>query len=265
MDSIDKLLDFYNKSDEQDMYHNVVEHVLKNIHKVEEVTIYDMADLCFSSTATISRLVKKLDFKNYTDFKTQISYALKNYKYLNKNTREIELFEDSDIIPLYFNFLLNNIAALKEEIEYSHIAEISKKFHEAEEVFFYSYPKVQTNILQKALIVSGKKAYDYDNFVAQEKSLKKVKEKMLVFAVIPNLIEMTSMHSIIRRAKEKGAVVITICSQKKNDYKRYSDIQISFDGTKTSMDLYLFMILINLIKYDYTYHYVDSLIEKLYN
>lgn len=265
MDSIEKLLDFYNKSEEEDMYHKVVEHVLRNIHKVGEATIYDMADLCFSSTATISRLVKKLNFENYTDFKTQISYALKNYKYLNKNMREIELCEDSDIVPLYFNFLMNNMSALKEGIDYSCIAEISARFHEAEEIFLYSYPKVQTDILQKALIISGKKAYDYDSLAAQEKSLKKVKEKMLIFAVIPNLIEMAPMHSIIRRVKEKGAFVITICSEKKNDYKKHSDIQISFDGTKTSMDLYLFMILINLIKYDYTYHYVNGLIEELYN
>lgn len=58
MDSIEKLIDYYNKSSEEDMYHNVVKHMLKHLEDLENATIYDMAEFCYSSPSTISRLVK---------------------------------------------------------------------------------------------------------------------------------------------------------------------------------------------------------------
>ena len=265
MDSIEQLIGYYNRSDDGDMYHNVVENILLNLHKVENATIYDLAEMCFSSPSTISRLMKKMGFESYTDFKTKVHHALKNFRYLNRNTKDIDVMEDSDIVSLYFNFLENNIAALRQSIEYSQIAAISDCFNDAEEVFFYSFPEVQVNILQKLLIVSGKSARIFDTIQAKEGSLAKVKQNTVVYAMVPNLIEMAPMRSILKRAREQGATVITICSEKWNDYTKYSDIQISFNGTKTSMDLYLFMIMTNLVKYDYCHRYVDHLIEKLYD
>lgn len=265
MDSIETLINFYNKSDEEDMYHKVVGHILKNIHKVGQATIYDLADLCYSSPSTISRLVKKLEFESYTDFKSRIFYALKNYRYLNRNTRDVDVAEDEDIIQLYFNFLSNNIAALREEIDYAQVRQISDRFHEAKEVLFYSYPEVQVDILQKALIVSGRRAFAYDSLAAQEGSLGQVKKDTVIFAVVPNLLEIAPVRSVLKKAREKGGFIITVCSEKSNDYKKYSDIQISFNGTKTSMDLYLFRIVTNIIKYDYGRRYVDGIIEELYD
>lgn len=265
MDSIETLINYYNKSSEKDIYHQVVEQILRNIHEVGNISIYDMADLCYTSPSTISRLVKKLEFDNYMDFKTKIIYALKNYTYLNRNMREMDIIEDNDVVSFYFNFLMNNIAALKSEINYEQIAEISDNFHIADEVFLYSYPKVQADILQKALIVSGKKAYSCDSEEAAADGLTKIKKGAVIFAVVPNLVEMAYMRSVLKKARENGAFIITLCSGKKNDYKKYSDIQISFDGTKTSMDLYLFMILTNIIKSDYCHRYVDSYIEAMYD
>lgn len=265
MDSIENLITYYNKSEKNDIYYKVVEKILANIHVVKDATIYELADLCYSSPATISRLVKKLGFKNYTEFKTQINYALRNYHYLNLNTRDVELVEDKDIIPFYFNFLVNNIMNIREKIEYDQIAEISDRLYQAEEVMFYSgSQEIPTHVLQKALIVSGKKATVYDDFILQEKSLQKIKEGTVVFAIIPNLIEMTPIRAILKKAKELGAFIITICSSEKNEYVKYSDLQICFDGTKTAMDVYIFMILMNLIKYDYCHRYVDNLLEKMY-
>ena len=43
-----------------------------------------------------------------------------------------------------------------------------------------------------------------------------------------------------------------------------SDIQIAFDGTKTSMDTYLFRIIVNIIQYDYENRYLNQVIDKLY-
>lgn len=263
MDSIEKLVRFYNKSDENDMYHNVVGGVLHNLDKVNSVSIYDMADLCYTSTSTISRLVKMLGFKSYPDFKSKIHYALENYRELNRNMPDVNLMRDGDIVSIYLHFLVDNILAIEDSLSYEKIAAVSDCFHEADEIFLYSYPQVQIHSLQKALIVSGKNAHYYNSIASAEESVAKVKKGSVVFAVIPNLIEMSPYRGILKKVSEQGATVISVCSDEQNQYKKYCKIQISYTGTKTSMDLYLFMIITNIIRDDYGRRYLEDKLEEL--
>lgn len=86
----------------------------------------------------------------------------------------------------------------------------------------------------------------------------------VIFAIVPDLLEMAPMLSILTAAKQAGAKLITLCSAKQNYYTTISDIQIAFDGTKTSMDTYLFRIIVNIIQYDYENRYLNQVIDKLY-
>lgn len=160
--------------------------------------------------------------------------------------------------------LIQKILILKERITYQQIAEISDHLHQAENIAFYSSQEGMLHVLQKAMILSGKKANVYEDISTQEDSLKAVGENTAVFAVIPDLLEMTPLRSILKKAKRQGAFIISICSDPQNAYEKYSDLQIGFEGTKTSMDTYLFMILVNLIQTDYCRRYVEEVLEELY-
>ena len=59
MHALEGLQVYYNRSKEDDIYHNVVGIILKNIHKIRECTIYDLAEMCYVSPTTISRLSRK--------------------------------------------------------------------------------------------------------------------------------------------------------------------------------------------------------------
>ena len=264
MDSIETLLTYYNRSDKNSIDHAVIEKILENIHSLKNATIYDLAEMCYSSPATISRLMRKLGFENYTEFKAQIGNALKNFRYFNRNSNGMEMSGDSDPVPEYFQMLIQKILILKERITYQQIAEISDHLHQAENIAFYSSQEGMLHVLQKAMILSGKKANVYEDISTQEDSLKAVVENTAVFAVIPDLLEMTPLRSILKKAKRQGAFIISICSDPQNVYEKYSDLQIGFEGTKTSMDTYLFMILVNLIQTDYCRRYVEEVLEELY-
>ena len=96
MDSIETLLTYYNRSDKNSIDHAVIEKILENIHSLKNATIYDLAEMCYSSPATISRLMRKLGFENYTEFKAQMGNALKNFRYFNRNSNGMEMSGDSD-------------------------------------------------------------------------------------------------------------------------------------------------------------------------
>lgn len=264
MDSIEKLITYYNAGSEQNVFREVVEHILRNLHKLENATIYDLAEMCYASPSTISRLVKKLEFKDYGDFKSQMSYALKNYRYLNRNMESMPVVEDQDCMSQYFDCLLKHIESLRDHMKYEDIRKISDAFHDADQVMFYSAPSVDEERLQKSLLVSGKMTYLFNTIQTQKESLSKPMNDAVVFAIVPDLLEMAPMLSILTTAKKEGAKVITLCSARQNYYTTISDIQIAFEGTKTSMDTYMFRIIVNIIQSDYENRYLNKIMTKLY-
>ncbi len=264
MDAIEKLIGYYNKSEEENIYHEVAGSILKNIHRVEESTIYDLAEMCYSSTSTISRLVKKLEFENFTEFKIQVQFALKNYRLVSRNTRDVEVIgEDEDVLPIFFNYLTNNINNLKDIVKYETIKEISDSLHNAKQILFFS--NVPVNNVQKGPIIMGKETYVYVNMAEQEKSIERVEEGTVIYAIVPNMIEHANMRSILRKAKDKGAFIIGIIAVEDNNYFKNSDIQINFNSTKSGMDKYLFYIINDLVFSDYHNRYVYELIEEKYD
>lgn len=266
MDSIETLIHFCNTSKPDDLYRVTTEYILSNLDKLPNASIYDMADICFTSTSTISRLVKKLGFESYVDLKAKIVYALENHRYLNRNTRDIELVDDKDIVDLYFNFLINNILDLKSMVSYEMVRNISDHLWEAEEVILFGTPNVPLNNIQKFMVLSNKKT-QYIEVSATENAIKTIKLpkascKSVLYSLTPDLREMAGSRSFLKQAHTNGYYVINVCSGIRNEFAEFSDLQITFDGTKTSMDLYLYMIVNNLVQYDYGNRYLNKIMDR---
>lgn len=47
---------------------NILNYIVKNLHLVKTMSIRDLSEVCFVSTTSIFRLVKKLGFEGYADF-----------------------------------------------------------------------------------------------------------------------------------------------------------------------------------------------------
>ncbi len=58
------LINFINTNSIDDVYANAAKIILKNIYLIPDSTITDIADYCFVSTATISRLCRKLNYES---------------------------------------------------------------------------------------------------------------------------------------------------------------------------------------------------------
>ncbi|MBT1166364.1 MurR/RpiR family transcriptional regulator [Bifidobacterium simiarum] len=268
MDSLDSLIKFYDSTDDDSLYHSVVESILTHLGSIETMTIYDLAQVSHSSASTISRLVKKMGFDNYAAFRSGIYFALRNYRYLNRSTgNSVDTpppTQEGTVVDYYLDNLIEQLLQLKHSLDYNKIRLISDYFNNAGAVHLLSFPAVQIEILQKALIISGKQSHIRETVIEQETCLDRMPADSVVFAIVPDIIEMTPMHAIIRRAKEQGATIITVCSSLANAYAQYSDIQIAFDGSKSSMDLYFFMVIVNILKIDYCNRYVIPMIDSIY-
>lgn len=68
MTALENITIYYNQLPKNDTKRDILSKLLPHIRSISSMTIYDTADLCFTSTASISRLVKALGYKSYSEF-----------------------------------------------------------------------------------------------------------------------------------------------------------------------------------------------------
>ena len=81
------LVNFINTTSINDVYANAARKILQKIYVIPGSTITDVAELCFVSTATISRLCRKLNYESFADFKMDITM---NLNYFNRDTLRLQ-------------------------------------------------------------------------------------------------------------------------------------------------------------------------------
>ncbi|NLA52887.1 MAG: hypothetical protein GX858_00815, partial [Clostridiales bacterium] len=96
MSCLEMLFWFFNNLPHDDLYRNVVQNMLNNIREVDQLNIYELAEMCYTSPATISRLVKKLGYNNYSAFKTSLNDALVQYEFHNRHIPLQEMKNEAD-------------------------------------------------------------------------------------------------------------------------------------------------------------------------
>lgn len=69
-----------------DVYWGAAKKILQNIYKIPESSITDVAKMCYVSTATISRLCRKLNYESFADFKKDVTM---NLHYFNQDAKRL--------------------------------------------------------------------------------------------------------------------------------------------------------------------------------
>ena len=74
------LVNFINMTNINDVYGQAARIILANIYKIPDCKITDVAAMCYVSTATISRLCRKLNYESFAEFKNDV---IININYFN--------------------------------------------------------------------------------------------------------------------------------------------------------------------------------------
>ena len=80
------LVNFLNTTNINDVYYKAAKTILANIYKIPQYNIIEVADMCYVSTATISRLCRKLNYESFADFKNDV---ILNLNYFNQDAKRL--------------------------------------------------------------------------------------------------------------------------------------------------------------------------------
>lgn len=137
------LVNFINTTSVHDVYWSAAKKILENINKIPESTIVDVAEFCYVSIATISRLCRKLNYESFADFKTDVAM---NLNYFNRDAERMQfdhqlpakdqLYKGKEVFQNHFDNVLNNLKATYENIQYEELEKVVDTMYQAKRVCF---------------------------------------------------------------------------------------------------------------------------------
>lgn len=138
------LVNFINSSDEDDVYVLAAKCILQNIQQIPGYTIVDVAKMCFTSTATISRLCRKLNYESFSDFKDDVSRGLNYFTHDGDRMdfdHQLPVVTDyknvnKDLFVNHFENIIDNLRGTFDNLEYKDVEKIADKIYESNQVCF---------------------------------------------------------------------------------------------------------------------------------
>lgn len=255
------LLNFINNSVKHDTNYEIAKGMLKNYDLIPNKTIHQMADICYASSASVSRFVKVIGFKDYTAYKN----AIKNKIDINVDYSEEVFHADKDdlmpVLKIYTDNIINNIDFAFNNVDLNQLEKLTKLIHESKDVVFLGleFATLIGSHFQIKMAELNKHIQIGVTFEEQLKLIKPLSKESLVIIASLEGGYFYRYDKIIQTIKEKNTNIVALTMYKNLKPLKVADeiILISEINSNTEGRISLLYI-IELIIMTYYIHYKDD-------
>lgn len=270
MTSLENLIAFYNSAGYDGTIHTVLKHCLLHLSSMENMTIEQLAEVCYTSTSTISRIVRELGYSNYSAFRQDIKSSMERYFYDNRiiqpqlvsnysamNSSDDIVTEQKAFISS-LEFLSRQVSSLTDSEE---IAEMAAAMHESKEVFIfpYGYHVGFESMLQSDLFVSGIPCDIVLGDSAQLDAVKKLGDGSLLLMLFPGAPSGVALtKKLLQTARSLKASTCLILLDSRTGLEKDADHSIIFTGiTHNAVDNMAIWSITAMLTLQYRHDYLD--------
>lgn len=241
------IIECYNTYDQDDIYYNIAELILRNYKKLNVSNIQEFAEALHISVSTAQRFVKQLYFENFTTFKAGYYNFSEHYQYDGKYIENCE--EDKEVSPAeYGKIISHRINSVMSSLDVKAVEGFINQVIASEEVIFIGIPMTsEVWRLQIELILMGKRTSAFIDPNYQRKAVEQADEKSFVVCIQYMRQEDAHNELLLKAAKTRGAKVGYISHVKKKCVEDVLDIGIEFKGNNTQTDSIIMGIILNYI------------------
>lgn len=166
VDILYTLMSYVNVSSSQDMYYTIAHTILTNLDKIPDISINDLADLCYTSPATISRFCKDLNCKSFANFKREIAISLE----LTQDEIHIDSQENIEIsknpaflVDKMYHETIASLQLVHQDLNIHDIDKICHMIYNAKKVHMigYQFNKIISNDFQMKMLKLRKFVYAF--------------------------------------------------------------------------------------------------------
>jgi len=240
-DAISRIVKILNTYKSNETEHKIALNMIRNLDAIPHCSLTEVADMCYCSTATVSRFVKKLNFENFSVFKYKLSSDLYNRPTINRKMQAEHRIADDDLLRVYLEQAKEKIDRLAQVVTTDQLSKIAGLIREAGQVVLYSLGDLSFNSFQVDLAIAGKASYQVRAYAEMEAALPTFSKDTLVIAP---LFGTQKAYDLIRACHQKGIRVVTLSRDDNVIFEGVSDVYIHAPCGSTNLDdymIYLFM------------------------
>lgn len=252
---IGPLMNFYNRQEKNDVYHKVAGTLLQHMQELGDLTIQEAAELCYTSSATISRLAKKAGYDGFNALKEETKQSCANY-FSENRILQPELLNDRDTTEAYLSAVIQMFTELSHKLEREKLEQTVDMIHEAEHIYYFGTCD-NARRFQQDLFYAGKRVEVYQVFSMDTPQLLEWSENSLAIVENPGYPWFQS-DDLILRVKEVGAKIVAITCAVHSAIEEQVDLAIHLSGTKSGRDEVLFNAVMNILSLEYRKRFIDT-------
>lgn len=259
MTSVENMLAVYNATPADSMLRSIIRRVLVNLKDVGGMTIYNLAETCYTSPASISRLVKKLGYKNYSYFQKDVVDCIAKYEHHNRLIPLDSIPEGADLPDFFMDTLEGLLKNMRQRMDKEKIKELALTIHESEKISVYSYTGYFAEIfLQSDIFVSGKICDVYQQERDMMEHTKVLTKRDLVILLAPKCVYGTQADKAIDDIHKHGAKVCVITDSRHFSGLKKAEMSFVFEGVMHSVDMLVLQTFLCVVVMEYRRMFIDD-------
>lgn len=214
-----QLINYLNTAKERDVFYYAASTILEHIEEIPNLSIGQVADLCFASPATISRLVRKLNFESFNEFKQEVVRSMnemdriQTVRYGNEPVEQYPNVSRSNIKTEFKDAIIENIEFTNQTVSVNDIEEIVDYIDQANRVIFLGFNTGQymSSQLQATLAGYNKAIVSHGNERLQLEVLEDIHEDDLIIlsSITGNYFKYKSAAMEMFKKSKAKKVIIT--------------------------------------------------------
>ncbi len=226
MNVLQNLIELYNTLPSDSTYRAVAEGILKNLNRMRDVTIYDIAEITCSSRTTVWRMVQKMGYKTFSDFRHALQAAVTQYTYYNRMLDADARQSPNTILEAVSGQLQEGTEVLERSLSPQTLSELTSQLHMAQKVRFYlPFRPIFAGVLQQNLAMDGKDTAVFALLPDMAEDAKKLDENSILLISVIEFAETMDMSEVFESARESGAK-IWLAANSRTQYRRYADVML---------------------------------------
>lgn len=227
VDILYNLLTYINASYSQDMYYTICYQVLNNIEKIPSISINELADLCYTSPATISRFCKALKCDNFAEFKKEVQSGLQQASHEIKLEPEdlVAIHKDpSKCADMVYDLSIDSLIESKKHVNIHDIDRLCDIIYDAKKLHFFGFQfnKILASDIQFKLVKLGKFSYAFADRGDDSQRIELLDEDSVAI-VLSVRARPVPIGELVKAIKNRGAKVILITMNDKSEVTKLAD------------------------------------------
>lgn len=206
----------------------VADYVLENTRSVVYMSITDLADACDVGESSVFRFCKSLSYKGYQEFKIALAHSITVENEIPQLTDQILMDDTTEVVAS--KVLATNVNALNETYNLIDIQKVKAAITymvDAERVLFFGVGSSLVTAMEakiKFMRITNKTECLMDSHLQMMSAALMSKQDVAV--IISYSGSTKDSIEVARKAKERGAKVISITRFEKSPLTSYSDLTL---------------------------------------